>query len=153
MLVSIKELYYDARPTKSQNFMSRACHEIRQCTVSYVKLIYRTTLTFVDRISGLIWCVLSGLSSPWHGASLGYEGERLGHLVEPFCHKTEVSIFDSPYGPWKISSDVLGVFSASNRNQYLGGKVRPARGAVSCDLPVVPKRQIRDGSQKIFPPI
>jgi hypothetical protein len=46
---------------------------------------------------------------------------------------------------------MLGVFSASNKNQYLGGKVRPARGAVSCDLPVVPIAKLGMEARNFFP--
>jgi hypothetical protein len=48
--------------------------------------------------------------------------------VDALCHKMGDPCFDSQWGPWKLSSDLiilsafssLGVHSASNRNEYQG---------------------------------
>jgi len=49
-------------------------------------------------------------------------------LVDALCHKMGGSGFDSRQCPWKVSSPHLAawVHSASNNNEHLGDKVRPA---------------------------
>ena len=48
---------------------------------------------------------------------------------------------------------MLGVFSACNKNQYRGGKVRPARGAVTCAVRIMPNVKLAMKAKNFFPDV